>query len=134
MSDRTETFAKQLRKHQTDVEKLLWSKLQNRQIEGVKFRRQESIRGYIVDFVCFEKKIIIELDGGQHNSTDGKTYDINRSHLLEAGGFKVLRYWNSEIMENIEGVIEQISSVVLNTEPSSRPSPRREKKIKEGKR
>lgn len=133
MSDKIGIFAKRLRKNQTDSEKILWSKLRNRQIEGVKFRRQEPIEGYIVDFICYEKKVIIELDGGYHNKVKRKEYDKFRTSVLNRKGFKVLRLWNSEITNNIDGVMTYIRMEVLNIDPSSHPSPYREKEIKETK-
>lgn len=117
------SFAKKLRKGQTDVERLLWSKLRNRQIEGVKFRRQEPINGYIVDFICYEKKLIIELDGGQHNKGQSKEYDKLRTNTLNSNGFRVLRFWNNEIVNNTDGVLEYIRMEVVNYSTSSQPSP-----------
>jgi len=95
--------AKDLRKHMTDAEKLLWKYLRRRQL-GVKFRRQEPIGRYIVDFVCFEKRLVVEVDGGQH----GGSYDDERDRWLNMQGFKVLRFWNNEVLKNIEGVLEVI--------------------------
>jgi very-short-patch-repair endonuclease len=116
----TREFAKNLRRNQTKVEKILWSKIRNRQIEGVKFRRQEPINGYIVDFVCLESKLILELDGGHHNNIQRKIYDKLRTSSLNHIGFKVLRIWNSEIIGNIDGVLEYIRTEVKT---SSQPSP-----------
>ncbi len=116
-------FAKTLRKNQTEVEKLLWSKIRNRQIEGMKFRRQVPLNGYIVDFICYEKKIIIELDGGHHNNVYRKEYDKLRTKILKSKGFKVLRFWNSEILSNMDGTLNFIRSEVVNEKTSSRPSP-----------
>ena len=94
-------FAKQLRKRPTDAENLLWRHLQRRQIEGFKFRRQQPIGNYIVDFVCLTKKIVIEIDGGQH-AVDKET-DRIRDAWLRANGFSILRFWNTELFENLEG-------------------------------
>jgi very-short-patch-repair endonuclease len=99
-------YAIELRNNSTDVEQLLWRQLRNSQLEGVKFRRQQPLGTYIVDFVSFDKKIIIELDGGQHS--ENISYDIQRDTFLRAGGFTVLRFWNNEVIENIEGVLEVI--------------------------
>ena len=96
--------AKLLRKNSTDAERLLWGKLRNNQL-GVKFRRQEPIGKYIVDFVCFEKKIIIEVDGGQHNEN---VRDKNRDDWLYKNGFRILRFWNSDVLKDTEGVLAQI--------------------------
>lgn len=99
-------FAKELRNNATEVERLLWSHLRNSQLEGVKFRRQQPIEAYIVDFVSFEKRIVIELDGGQHSAN--VHYDIHRDNCLEANGFTVLRFWNNDVIESIAGVLEVI--------------------------
>jgi very-short-patch-repair endonuclease len=99
-------IAKTLRKNNTDVERLLWEHLKARQLEGVKFRPQQPIGRYIVDFVSFEKNVVIEIDGGQHSV--GKDRDEERDNWLGVQGFKVLRFWNNEIIQNIEGVLEVI--------------------------
>lgn len=101
MSDNNAAIAKTLRKRLTDSERLLWKYLRAKQIEGNKFRRQEPIGKYIVDFVCHEKRIIIEVDGGQH-SID-KAIDKERDEWLIEQGYKVMRFWNNEVLENIEG-------------------------------
>lgn len=104
--------ARELRNNATDVELLLWRRLRNRQLEGVKFRRQQPIETYIVDFVSFDKKIVIELDGGQHS--ENSDYDAHRDACLIANGFTVLRFWNNDVIENIEGVLEVIRQQCLS--------------------
>ncbi len=106
MTARLTRYAKALRKNATDAEKILWQKLRARQVAGIKFRRQQPIENYIVDFVSFEKRIVIELDGGQHATAKEK--DHNRDRLLAESGFRVLRFWNNEVFENLEGVLEVI--------------------------
>ena len=106
MKSRLTGFAKNLREQSTDAEAVLWQKLRTRQIEGIKFRRQQPIEDYIVDFVSFEKRIIIELDGGQH--AEDKSKDFQRDKFFEENGFKVLRFWNNEVFGNMEGVLEVI--------------------------
>ncbi len=101
-------LAKGLRKRQTDAEMALWHQLNNRQLEGAKFRRQHRIGKYIVDFVCLEKELVIEIDGGQHNESPQITNDEQRTQWLEKTGYRVIRYWNNDVLENIEGVIENI--------------------------
>ena len=103
--------AKSLRKNATQVETLLWNQLRARQIEGVKFRRQQPIDEIIVDFVCFEKKLIIELDGGQHAQASEK--DRERDKNLSEKGYIVLRFWNNEVLENLAGVLEVIRGKCL---------------------
>jgi len=98
--------AKSLRKKATQVETLLWNQLRARQIEGVKFRRQQPIDEFIVDFVSFEKELIIELDGGQH--AKAREEDRERDNNLSEKGYTVLRFWNNEVLENLDGVLEVI--------------------------
>jgi len=99
-------YAKELRNNTTDTERLLWRHLRNSQLEGVKFRRQQPIEAYIVDFISFDKKIVIELDGGQHS--ENVTYDEQRDACLRVNGYTVLRFWNNEVIQNILGVLEVI--------------------------
>ena len=98
-------LARKLRRELTDAERLLWSKLRRKNFFDCKFRRQEQIGDYIVDFVCYEKKLIIELDGGHHNQEETKMNDEIRQNWLSSQGFTVIRFWNSEVMRNIEGVL-----------------------------
>jgi len=106
MGNRITEIAQNLRKNPTHAENLLWKYLRRKQFAQLKFRRQQPIDHYIVDFVCIEKKIIIEVDGGQHSIEREK--DIERENYLRRNGFKVLRFWNNDILENIEGVLEEI--------------------------
>jgi len=94
--DSASTIAKKLRKRQTDAEIRLWSHLKAKQLKGVKFRRQEPIGKYIVDFASFDKKLVIELDGGQHADD---VRDAGRDAWLRTQGFEVLRFWNNEIFD-----------------------------------
>jgi len=100
-------FARQLRNEPTDAEKLLWLQLRKDQL-GFRFRRQLAIGAYIVDFACPVKNIIIELDGGQH--VEQVAYDHARTEFLESQGYKVLRFWSNDILDNIEGVLQVIVS------------------------
>jgi very-short-patch-repair endonuclease len=99
-------LARTLRKNYTQAEALLWSKLRARQMEGIKFRRQQPIEDFIVDFVSFEKRIVIELDGGQHAVDEDK--DKERDKWLKGNGYTVLRFWNNDLFENMDGVLEVI--------------------------
>jgi very-short-patch-repair endonuclease len=101
----TLAFARRLRRDMTDAERAMWRILRGRQLAGYKFRRQQPIDHYIVDFVCFTHRLVIEIDGSQH--IDSKTDDI-RSRYLERNGFRVLRFWNNEVLQNREGVAESI--------------------------
>ena len=105
-------FARELRQGQTDAEGVLWSRLRNKQLEGVRFRRQQPVGLYIVDFASFEKRLIIELDGGQHNEGTMKRRDEERAACLEEQGYRVLRFWNNEVLMNMEGVLERIREVL----------------------
>jgi|GEM_PF-373321 len=107
-SKETLDFSKKLRQNQTDAEGLLWYYLRNKQLSGYKFRRQQPIDKYIVDFVCFEKNLIIELDGSQHNEEVKIQYDKIRDNFLNNLGFKVLRFWNNEIFTNCFNILDFI--------------------------
>jgi very-short-patch-repair endonuclease len=107
--------ARHLRKNQTDAERALWSHLRLRQIEGFRFRRQQSIGPYIVDFFCPEAKLIVEVDGGQH--ADRIEEDTERTEWLEFRGYKVVRYWNNEVLRNIDGVITDLQSHLPGPHP-----------------
>ena len=98
--------SRKLRRNSTEAEKFIWKHLKAKQLDGLKFKRQTPIGKYVVDFVCFEKNLIIELDGGQH--AEQHEEDIDRNYWLHSQGFKVLRFWNNEVFENIEGVLETI--------------------------
>ena len=111
----------QLRTNATEAEKRIWYFLRNRQFEKFKFRRQHPIGVYIVDFVCLEQKLIVELDGGHHA---GQTqYDARRTKALQDKGFRVLRYWNNDVLNNTNAVLETILAE-MNAGPSPSPSPR----------
>src|SRR6266436_5273134 len=103
MTQRVET-ARRLRRNQADAERLLWFRLRDRRLNGWKFRRQMPINGYITDFCCPDGKLIVELDGSQH--AEQQQQDLERTNDLEASGYLVLRYWNNDVMKNIDGVLE----------------------------
>jgi crossover junction endodeoxyribonuclease RuvC len=109
------TRARRLRRDATEVEKRLWHRLRAGQIEGMKFRRQEPILGFTVDFVCHAHRLVIELDGGQHDSAGAA--DDRRTKLLSQAGFRVLRFWNNDVVENLDGVLATISSAVAEAHP-----------------
>ncbi len=105
---REAVLARQLCLRATDAEKALWTKLRRKQLEGVKFRRQQPLGPYIVDLVSLERKLIIEIDGGQHNQQEIKRSDEERTNWLKQKGYRILRFWNNEVLENIDGVLERI--------------------------
>lgn len=120
-----QAFARELRNNSTDAERHLWRYLRNSQLEGAKFRRQQPIEAYIVDFVSFDKRIVVELDGGQH--AENPKYDGQRDACLRRNGFDVLRFWNNEVFENIEGVLEVIRQRCLEgASPTPPPAPSRQ--------
>ena len=112
MNNTLTQISKELRQKQTEAEKILWFKLRNRQLDGAKFRRQHRIGSYIVDFACLENKLIIEIDGGQHNQTLARENDEQRTQWLETTGYHVVRFWNSEVIQNTEGVLEKIKGLL----------------------
>jgi very-short-patch-repair endonuclease len=121
-------FKKSLRKSQTNAESILWYYLRNRKFQNYKFRRQHILCGYIVDFVCLDKKLVIELDGGQH--IDKAEYDSARTIKLEADGFQILRFWNDAIFHNIDSVLETIYEALNTPHPpqkTRRPLPQGER-------
>ena len=110
--DKRNILARILRKNSTIQEKRIWNLLKNHQFHGLKFKRQQPIGDYIVDFICKEAKVIIEIDGGQHNETENIIADENRTKYLENKGYKVIRFWNNEVYENVEGVIKKIEQEI----------------------
>jgi len=112
--------ARTLRRQASDAECVLWKHLRGYRLKGYKFRRQVVIEPYIVDFVCLEAKLIIEADGGQH--ADQMAYDARRTARLEAMGYRVVRFWNHEILRELHSVLEQIELALLDA-PSPQPSP-----------
>jgi len=105
MTGKTE-IAKRLRRHQTDAERVLWFRLRDRRLGGWKFRRQMSLNGLVVDFCCPDARLVLELDGGQH--ADRTEQDAARTKNLETAGYLVLRFWNNDVISNIDGVLEEI--------------------------
>jgi very-short-patch-repair endonuclease len=118
MTKNVTNIARNLRKQATKAETLLWGKLKMRQVQGFKFRRQQPIGPYIVDFVTFEKKLVIELDGGQHAMEREK--DKERDAWLKDQRYEVLRFWDNQVFENLDGVLEVIKNKLLS--PSPNPS------------
>ena len=107
--NRLTPVARKLRRDQTEAEKVLWSKLRNRQLEGAKFVRQFPIGPYVADFACRSLMLVVELDGGQHAENPA---DVERTRVIADSGFRVIRFWNSEVLSNLEGVLECIAREV----------------------
>jgi len=116
-------FARRLRHEQTDAETILWSKLKHKQLEGVKFRRQQPIGQYIVDFVSFDNKLILEIDGGQHNEETVRKRDNARTVMLRRSGYCVLRFWDNEVLLNRWCFGGDQAKHKSRVSPSPKPSP-----------
>jgi len=112
--------ARTLRRQSSDAESVLWRHLRARRLLGYKFRRQVVMEPYIVDFVCLEVRLIIEADGGQHSNQ--VTYDTRRTAVLEGMGYRVMRFWNHEVLGELQSVLEQIRTALIEA-PSPQPSP-----------
>jgi very-short-patch-repair endonuclease len=110
--------ARTLRKNSTDAERILWSELHDHRLNGASFRRQVPIATYIADFVCHAAKLVIELDGGQHFSDGQEAADTRRSAIIEAKGFRVLRFSNHDVMTNRAGVLETIVTAIGASTPT----------------
>ena len=105
-------FAKTMRADATLAENLLWQAVRNRQLEGSKFKRQVPLDGYILDFVCFEARLIVEVDGSQHADN---TRDLVRDAFFRGQGFRILRFWNDEVVQNLDAVCLAILAELKNT-------------------
>jgi very-short-patch-repair endonuclease len=115
--------ARQLRKNQTNAERRLWQHLRLLKHEGFHFRRQTPIDHLIVDFACFSARLVIEVDGGQHNMDAGLRDDAVRDAHLRRQGFDILRFWNNDVLSNSEGVIHEIRTALQLLDPHPNPSP-----------
>jgi very-short-patch-repair endonuclease len=108
----------------TEAEQLLWVNLRNRGLGSFKFRRQHPVGPFIVDFICLEKNVVIEVDGGKHD--ENKELDVQRSAYLNKMGYRVFRFWNNEVMQETEAVLDAIFAILANgkqNSPSPQPSP-----------
>ena len=112
-------LARTLRRNQTDAERKLWSRIRNRQLLGFKFRRQFPIAPYIVDFVCAEARLIVELDGSQHQASE--EYDRKRSEYLMQCGYRVTRFWDNDVLLNTNSVLEKILETLGAPHPALSP-------------
>jgi very-short-patch-repair endonuclease len=103
---------RELRQNQTEAEKAFWAQVRNRQFRGMRFFRQYSIGPYILDFYCPALKLAIELDGGQHTQDERREYDVNRTEYLKVRGIRVVRYWNHDVLRNIDDVVKSLEKEV----------------------
>ena len=116
--------ARALRRAGTQAERLLWSRLRDRRLGGYKFRRQHSLGPFVVDFLCTERRLAVEVDGGQHAANAAR--DRARTRWLETRGIRVVRFWNNEVLENLDGVCTRLLEMLRHgNTPSPRPSPPR---------
>jgi very-short-patch-repair endonuclease len=116
---RTRQRARELRQSGTDAERKLWYQLRAGRLNGLKFRRQHPIPPYIVDFYCEAKKLVVELDGSQHN----EEVDRDRSRFLESRGLKILRYWDNEVLQQMDAVLEAIVDIAQSRTLTPTPLP-----------
>ena len=121
LSRKTLERARSLRRDQTDSERKLWGLLHSRRLDDAKFRRQHPIGNFIVDFCCIRAKLIVELDGDQHAQPDQVAYDERRTEYLRSQGFRVIRFWNHEILHDTEMTVERIYQALA--EAKAAPSP-----------
>lgn len=105
---------RELRRSQTDAERAFWAKVRNKQFFGMKFFRQYSFGPYILDFYCPAIKLAVELDGGQHNLPEGREYDAERTHYLNAQGVEVVRFWNNEVLSQMESVLACLELKIIS--------------------
>ncbi len=115
------TRARQLRKNSTDAETALWPQLRSRQLCGYRFKRQHPIGNFIVDFVCLESRLVVELDGGQHSELGD--YDALRAAYLMDRGFTVIRFWNNQVLNEMDAVKESILLAFNSVAKETKPSP-----------
>ena len=120
--------ARELRNEATDAERVLWQRLKSTQLAGLKFSRQIPIAGYSGDFVCRSHKLLIELDGSQHQ--DQVTYDTKRTATIDALGYRVIRFWNGDVFDNMPGVLDTILEAANNREGA--PTPLTPSRVREG--
>jgi len=111
---------KNLRRNETDAERKIWSRLRNKQVDGLKFYRQYSIGSYVLDFFCPMRRLAIEIDGGQHNEDGERVHDAKRTDYLAQQGIQVIRFWNNDVMMNIDGALE---TILIAITPSNSPLP-----------
>ena len=109
--------ARQLRRDQTKPESIFWTTVRNREFLGTKWKRQVPIDRFIVDFLCEDEKLIVELDGGQHNEDAAIVYDQQRTQILEQYGYRVVRFWNNDITENLDGVLRILQQSIGQSSP-----------------
>ena len=106
-----------MRRDSTDTERILWARLRRRTLDGIKFRRQHPLGPYVLDFYCEEARIGIELDGGGHAEVDQRSRDQRKDRYAEERGILILRFWNTDVLQNLDGVLERILEAVRPPSP-----------------
>lgn len=114
---RTRQRSRNFRAAMADAEAILWSRLQRKQLHGYRFQRQHPIGEFITDFACREAMLIIELDGATHSTADERAYDERRTAFIESKGWTVIRFWNADVFDNLNGVL---NSILMRLPPPSR--------------
>ena len=99
----------------TDAERRLWYALRGRRFDGVKFTRQYAIGPYVVDFVCRSARLIVEIDGDQHGRDEGVLADVARTAFLEQNGYRVIRFWNADVLKNLDGILQMLGEALQET-------------------
>jgi very-short-patch-repair endonuclease len=125
-------LARRLRGEMTQPDQLIWGLVRNRQLDGFKFRRQHSVGPYVADFYCDEAKLAIELDGGQHNTNENRQRDSRRTRFFSDKGIRVIRFWNNEVLEETEAVLEGIWWAAINGAAANRERPSPPASLPEG--
>jgi very-short-patch-repair endonuclease len=123
--DRQRAYARNLRKHMTGAETLLWSRLRGRRLQGFRFNRQVEIGPFIVDFLCRETSVIVEVDGVTHSDARDVAADARRTEYLQGKGFVVFRVWNSDVYANLDGVLDGLLQILESRTRGHTPSPLR---------
>jgi very-short-patch-repair endonuclease len=132
LRERAGVRARELRKGQTDAEAMLWNRLRGRQLRGLKFRRQHPIGIYFADFACIEAGIVIELDGGQHNEPAALAADSQREAAMASLGFRTLRFWNNDVLNQTNAVMERIWQAAEALTPTLSRQREREQDTRQG--
>jgi len=122
VSTRTDrlSFARELRRQQTDAERRIWRRLRRRQLHGLKFRRQHPIGPYYADFVCVEIGLIVELDGGQHAGQSHVAHDLVRTDFLVALGYELVRFWDNDVLRDTDVIL---AAIAMKAEALTRAAP-----------
>ena len=122
LDPRLRDYARELRGNSTDAERLLWYRIRAKQL-NVRFRRQHIVEPFVIDFYCVELKLGVELDGGQHNDAENRVDDDTRTQRLQQSGVTVLRYWNNEVLANIDSVLMHLRSEIERLHSGKNPPP-----------